>query len=197
MAGRRIATLLASIAGILVLNAAAQTRTIYLANDDHTDFMWSSNAEDYKNAFLKMLDYYLDLADSTKDDASEFQSRFSADGSYWLWTYEANRTASEFERLVEKLKSGHITSPLTLLNLVYGAMPAEAVLRSMYYAGGLERRYSLKFKLALAQENQSLPYGVGALWAGAGALYSWRGICGCASRIPDAWDRPYDMYWWT
>ncbi|MDD8026476.1 MAG: glycoside hydrolase [Acidobacteriota bacterium] len=76
-------------------------------------------------------------------------------------------------------------------------MSAEAVLRSMYYAGGLERRYSLKFKLALAQENQSLPYGVGALWAGAGALYSWRGICGCASRIPDAWDRPYDMYWWT
>jgi alpha-mannosidase len=181
----------------LLLGAAPQTKKIYLANDDHTDFMWSANASRYQTAFLQMLDYYLDQADATSGDASEFQSRFSADGSYWLWTYEANRSAAAFERLVGRMKSGHITAPMTLLHLGYGAMPAEAVLRSLYYAGKLERRYGLKFKLAVMQENQSLPYGLGALWAGAGVSYSWRGICGCASRIPDAWDRPLDMYWWT
>lgn len=186
---------LAALPALLI--AAPQTRRIYLANDDHTDYLWSANESQYRTAFLQMLDYYLDQADATAGDASEFQSRFSADGAYWLWTYETNRSAAAFERLIGRMKSGHITAPMTLLHLGYGAMPAEAVLRSLYYAGRLERSYGLKFKLAVMQENQSLPFGLGALWAGAGASYSWRGICGCASRIPDAWDRPLDMYWWT
>ncbi|MEO6039782.1 MAG: glycoside hydrolase, partial [Saprospiraceae bacterium] len=32
-------------------------------------------------------------------------------------------------------------------------------------------------------ENQTLPLGLGSLWAGAGAKYSWRGVCGCATRF--------------
>ncbi len=174
-----------------------QTKTFYIANDDHTDYMWSSDEAGFRTAFLAMLDYYLDLADSTAGETSDFQSRFNTDGAFWLWTYEKNRTASQFQRLVSRLKDGHVASPMTLLNLGYGGMPAEAVLRSLYYAGRLERTYSMKFKTALAQENQSLPYGLGALWSGAGVSYSWKGICGCASRIPDAWNRPYDIYWWT
>lgn len=180
----------------LVLNGQT-VKKFYIANDDHTDYMWSNNAEDYRAAFLQMLDYYLDLADTTAAEPSEFQSRFHADGTFWLWTYEKNKPKTDFDRLVSRLKSGHISAPLTLLSLAYGGMPAEAVLRSLYYAGKLERRFGLKFKLAAAQENQSLPYGVGALWAGAGASYFWKGICGCASQIPDAWNRPYDMYWWS
>ena len=31
-------------------------------------------------------------------------------------------------------------------------------------------------------ENMTLPGGVASLWAGAGARYSWRGVCGCATR---------------
>ena len=51
----------------------------------------------------------------------------------------------------------------------------------MYYPGQLERRYDLRFRLAVAMENQTLPYGLGALWAGAGARYSWKGVCDCAT----------------
>jgi alpha-mannosidase len=187
-------TLLAVIPS--VLNGQA-TKKFYIAMDDHTDYMWSGNVDQYRSAFLQMIDYYLDLADSTAANPSDFQSRFSCDGSYWLWTYQQNKTQAEFDRLIGRLKDGHMSAPMTLLTLGYGGMPAEAVLRSLFYAGRLERIYGLKFKLALAQENQTLPYGLGALWAGAGASYFWKGICGCASRIPNAWDRPYDMYWWS
>ncbi len=197
MVGRRFAVFGILAALVLAGPAAAQSRRIYLANDDHTDFMWSVDAGQTRDAILRMLDYYLDQAEATDGEPSDFRGRFSADGAYWLWIYESNRTASEFQRLVGKIKTGRVTAPMTLLHLGYGAMPAEAVLRSLYYAGSLERRHGLKFQLAVAMENQSLPYGLGALWAGAGALYSWRGICGCASRIPDAWDRPADMYWWS
>ena len=174
-----------------------EVKRIYIANDDHTDYIWGTDEEGHRLAFLDMLDYYLNLADSTARLPAEFQSRFSCDGTFWLWTYEKNKTQSEFTRLISRVKSGHISVPMTALNICYGGMPAEAVLRSLYYAGQLERRFGLRFRLALAQENQTLPYGLGALWAGAGARYSWRGICGCASRIADAWDREHDVYWWV
>ncbi|MBZ0287462.1 MAG: hypothetical protein K8I30_07595, partial [Anaerolineae bacterium] len=52
---------------------------------------------------------------------------------------------------------------------------------------------------AYTVENQTTPYGLVALWAGAGAKYTWRGICGCTSKIPNmARDpRPNEMYWWV
>ncbi len=194
---KKILAFVFALAVFIVPDLPGPQKRIYLANDDHTDYMWTADVPAFRDAFLAMLDYYLDLADSTAGKAEEFRSRFNPDGTFWIREFEKNRTTGQFERLIERLKDGSIGVPITLLNLCYGGMPAEAVLRSMYYAGRLERRYGLDFSLAAAQENQTLPFGVGTLWAGAGADYFWKGICGCASRNPDAWDRPHDMYWWT
>jgi alpha-mannosidase len=120
-------------------------------------------------AFLEMLDYYLGLADSTAGEAPEYQSRWNCDGSFWIWTYERNKPAADFERLIARIKDGHITAPLNALVVCLGGAPAEAILRGFYYAGQIERRYGLRFRMAIAMENQTLPYGLGALWAGSGA----------------------------
>jgi len=160
-------------------------KRIYLANDDHTDYMWTANEAPYDSAFVHMLDYYLDQIDSTRNFPADFQTRFNCDGSYWLRTYEKYRSPAQFDRLVRALRSGHISSPLTTLVSTYGAQPTEAVLRGMYYAGQLERRLGLRFPMAVAMENQTMPLGLSSLWAGSGARYSWRGVCGCASRIPN------------
>ena len=174
-----------------------ERKKYYLANDEHTDYMWTADAETYRQAFLEMIEYYMDLAESTSTEISDHQSRFNCDGSFWMWTYEKNRTQAQFERFIQKVKSGHLSVPLTALVSCYGGVPAEAVIRGMYYAGKIEREYDLRFKMAVSMENQTLPYGLGALWAGSGAEYSWKGICGCASHIPDAWDREHDIYWWV
>src|SRR5207344_2846285 len=113
---------------------------------------------------------------------TDSRGRFNTDGSLWIWEYERNRSATQFNRLVGHLRDGSLTMPLNPAVLCYGAMPAEAVLRSMYYAGRLERRLGLRFPLAMAMENQTLPGGLASLWAGSGAQYSWRGVCGCASK---------------
>ncbi len=176
----------------------ATPKRIYLAADDHTDYMWTMDEEGYRRAFLEMLDYYLDQADATRGAPPAHQSRWNCDGSFWLWTYERNRSAADFDRLIGRIRSGHISAPLNALASCYGAQPAEAILRGMYYAGSLERRHNLRFSLAVAMENQTLPYGLGALWAGAGARYSWKGICGCASQLPaeNAGERMHEIYWW-
>ena len=178
---------------------AAETvpvKRIYIAPDDHTDYMWTLDEEGYRRAFIEMLDYYLDQIDATAKNLPQYQARWNCDGSLWLWTYERDKPTQDFERLIARVRDGHISVPLTTLASCYGGQPAEAVLRGMYYAGTLERRYHLRLPMALAIEDQTMPFGLGSLWAGAGAKYSWRGICACASRMKDAGDREHDIYWW-
>ena len=166
---------------------------IYIANDDHTDYMWSATETPYRNAFLNMLDYYMAQAETTAWRPADFRGKFSTDGSMWLWIYERERSASQFQRLIGHVRGGSITVPLNTCVQLYGAMPAEAVIRSFSYAGRLERRENLRFPLVVPMENQTLPGGVASLFAGCGAKYSWKGICGCATRI-DAANRPRDVY---
>ncbi len=179
--------------------ASAQQKRLYLANDDHTDYMWTADAETYADVFLDQLDYYLALADSTDQNPSPYQSRFNADGSFWIWTYEHRKSAADFQRLIRRIKDGHISAPMTALVSCYGGQPPEAALRGMYYAGQLERKYDLRFSMAIAMENQTLPLGLASLWAGSGAKYSWRGVCGCASKLPNSVlaQRPHEIYWAT
>lgn len=179
--------------------AHAQTispKRVYLANDDHTDYLWTADEATYRAAFLEMIDFYLNLADTTQNNPPTQQSRFNCDGYFWLWEYEKNKSVADFQRLINRIKDGHLSAPLNALVSCYGGAPAEATLRGMYYPGRLERRYNMSFPLAVAMENQTLPYGLGTLWAGAGAKYSWRGICGCVSRVPSPEDREHDIYWW-
>ncbi len=62
-----------------------------------------------------MLDYYLDLADKTQNEPDEFQSRWNCDGSFWVWVYEKKKSQAEFERLIERIRDGHISLPLNAL----------------------------------------------------------------------------------
>ncbi len=64
----------------------------------------------------------------------------------------------------------------------------------MYYAGRIERKYNLHFELVSAMENQTMPFGVISLWAGAGAKYSWKGVCGCATKVSGLDNRGREIY---
>ena len=178
---------------------AQEAKRFYIANDDHTDFMWTADADTYAEKFVDLLDFHLRLAGETANEPAAFRNRFNCDGSYWLWTYEQRKTAAEFEHLISRVKDGTISVPLNTLVSCYGAQPVEGVLRGLYYAGRLERRYDLRLPMAVAMENQTLPLGLASLFAGAGAQYSWRGVCGCASKIPAKTlsARDHEIYWYT
>ena len=138
--------------------------------------------ETYARVFVETLDFYLDRIDASEAAGlpSARHARWNCDGWMWLWEYEQHKSAAEYARLLARIRSGHISVPLNALVSCYGGMPAEAVLRGMYWPGTVERKHGLRFRLAVAMENQTLPLGLASLWAGAGAEFSWRGICGCA-----------------
>lgn len=169
---------------LLLLQTNAQpVKRLYLANDDHTDFMWTANEAGYDSAFVKMLDYYLDQIDSTQTNPADFQARFNCDGSYWMQAYQRHRSPAQFERLISRIKSGHISMPLHALINCYGGMPTEAAIRGMYYAGQVERKHNIRFRMAGTMENNTIPLGMSSIWAGAGAKYSWNGIGGYGSQM--------------
>ena len=173
-----------------------QSKKIYIANDDHTDYMWSGDEETYKNAFLDMLDYYIKLNDSTVNLPYAQQSKWNCDGSYWVYIYKKNRGKEQFDKLIAQIKRGQITVPLNTLIVLLGAAPAEATLRNMYYAGSLKRRYGLDLTLVLNMEDQVMPLGLSSLWAGSGAKYSWKVVCACATKVNGLDNRKNQMYWY-
>jgi alpha-mannosidase len=182
----------------LQFTVKAQQKRIYIASDDHTDYMWTANEADYKEAFLNMLDWWIHYNDSTAiaNPNPYYQSKWNCDGSFWVSFYEKNRSAADFSRLIAQIKNGQITVPYSPLIVNYGAVPAEAVIRGMYYAGDLERRFNLDLDMATAMENQTLPLGLASLWKGAGAKYCWYGVCNCATSINDLDIRQHEMYWY-
>jgi alpha-mannosidase len=175
-----------------------QQLKVYIANDDHDDLMWAGTESDYIRVWVDMLDYYLNLADTYKDEPTQYQSRFSADGTLWLYYYKQKKSSADFNRLIGRIKDGHINVPKRPTVLTYGGMSAEAVFRSMYYAGELERQYNIQFPIVNSQEDQTLPFGVASLFAGAGCKYSWKGVCNCFTFVPglDNAQRANEIYWW-
>ena len=180
--------------------SGAQVRRFYIANDDHTDYVWSANEAVYKNAMLTTLDKYLFQIDSTIAAGLPFrlQAKYNCDGSFWFWLYEKNRNAAQMNNLVEKVKSGHVTVPYNPLAVLYGGMPIEASLRGMYYGGHLQKKYGIDMKLAMSMEGQTLPLGLSSLWAGSGVRYSWKGICACVSLMKktDLQNRDHEVYFY-
>jgi alpha-mannosidase len=143
-----------------------------------------------------MLDYYMDQAEATALAPWDLRGRFNMDGSLWVTEYRAAHTPAEYARLISHIRDSSLTMPLNTCVQLYGAMPAEAVLRSFYTAGQIERDNGLRFSLVVPMENQTLPGGVASLWAGSGAKYAWKGICNCATPI-DATDRARELYRFT
>lgn len=173
-------------------------KRIYIAADDHTDYMWTGDEQQYREAFVETIDHYLDLADQTDGHPEDYQSRWNCDGLLWFREYEQHRSGQQVARLVARIKSGHVSIPMTMLVSCYGATPTEAVLRGLYYGGIVERKYDLRIPIAVAMENQTIPLGLGMLWAGSGIRYSWKGICGCASKLAASGSqRDHDVYWWV
>lgn len=123
------------LAAAVSLTIADTPRRIYIAPDDHTDYMWSGDEEAYRQAYLEMIDYYLDQADRTAKHPSAQQGRWNLDGSFWMWTYEKNKTPEQFRRLLDRIRDGHMNAPLNAVVSCYGGMPLEAVSRGMYYSG--------------------------------------------------------------
>ncbi len=181
---------------VLLAGTAWGQQRIYLANDDHTDYFWVGTDADYRRVLPEMLDYYMAQAERTADRPPHQRGRFNCDGSFWLYEFERNRPPEAFERLIGHVRAGNISVPYQSLVLLPGAMPTEAVLRDMYYAGRLERRFGLDLDLAVMMENATLPGGIASLWAGSGARFSWKGVCGCVSQVglPRLQSRPREIY---
>lgn len=181
---------------LLQITTKAQVKRLYISNDDHTDYMWTANEANYQTAFIDMLDWWIAHNNATSGNAPEYQSKWNCDGSFWISVYEKNKSAAEFATLISQINKGQITVPYNALITTYGAVPTEAVLRGMYYAGTLERRFGLDLDLALAMENQTLPLGLASLWKGAGAKYCWHGVCACATQMSGFSNRQNEIYWY-
>jgi alpha-mannosidase len=180
---------------LALIHRPAGAHDVYIMNDNHTDYGWNATTDVYDEAMAAEIDYYLNQIEQFANEPPETQARFSADCWWYLYNYEKKRSPVLFDRLIEAIRSGHITVPLNPFVLLYGAMSTEAAIRAGYYPGRMERKYGIRFRLAANIENQTSPWGLASLWAGSGAEYSWKGVCGCATDTPFR-DHVTDVFRW-
>ena len=131
---KRLAIILLVTNFILPFSIFGQKR-FYISPDDHTDYIWIADDATYRQVFLNIIDYYLNKMDATADQSIRSADALECDGNLWMWEYEKNRTPQQFQRFINRIQDGHMSVALNPLVLVYGGMPAEAVLRGMYYPG--------------------------------------------------------------
>jgi len=181
------------------MQAQGQPKRIYLAGNDHTDLFWTADLRTCQKGFINMIDYYLDRADATDTRPAACQARFCCDGNYWMWVYEKGRSREQFLRLIRRIRDGHITVNLAPLCVSPGGMPAEAIIRGMYYPGRIERAHGVRFLVAHSCENPTYPLGLASLWAGSGARYAWGGNFGGDTRVPAKHlrNRKREIFWWV
>jgi alpha-mannosidase len=192
---RLLASLVVLSAWVVLEPERARAHNLYLANDNHTDYGWNATTEAYEASMLSELDYYLGQIAATAGNPPHEQARFSADNWFYLYLYEKNRSHAQFQNLLSRMQSGHITVPLNPFVQLYGALPTEAAIRAGYYPGRIERRYGVSFLLAEDIENQTNPWGLASLWAGSRVKYTWKGICGCITKAPYE-DRTDEVFRW-
>ena len=53
------------VASALASSPANAVKRLYLANDDHTDYFWTTDDVGYRTVFLNMLDFYMAQAEAT------------------------------------------------------------------------------------------------------------------------------------
>jgi alpha-mannosidase len=182
--------------GLVALSSTnLRAHDVYIMNDNHTDYGWNAPTEAYDEAMAAEIDYYLNQIAQFENEPTESQARFSADCWWYLYNYEKQRSPALFNKLIEAIRSGHITVPLNPFVLLYGAMPTEAAIRAGYYPGRMERKYGIQFRLAQNIENHTSPWGLASLWAGSGVEFSWKGVCGCATETPYR-DHVTDVFRW-
>jgi len=172
----------------------AHGHDVFMMNSNHTDYNWNATAAEYEAAMLADLDYYLDQIDATSGHPPHEQARYVPDCWWWLYLYEQNRQPEQFERLIQAIRSGHITIPLNPFVTLYGALPTETAIRAGYYPGRIAREYDLEFLLAENVENHTSPWGLASIWAGSQIRYTWKGVCGCVQSAPSRQDD--ELFWW-
>ncbi len=185
------------ISYLLILSpifAQQDPKRLYLANDTHVDLMYNADEEKWAKLILEMADFYLGLGEGSIKEESARQSKWNYDCSYWLWVLEHRTSPEYFARIIAQIKNQQASVPYNFTLPIYGASTPESILRSYYYSGYLERKYGIDVDIAVCQENATVPLGLASLWAGSGALYSWKGVCNCATKSPTKGVRQHEIY---
>ena len=60
-----LVVLLLSISLLLPQVFLGQQKKLYISNEEHTDYMWTADAQTYRNVFIKQLDYYINLMETS------------------------------------------------------------------------------------------------------------------------------------
>ena len=146
---------------------AAESWTIYVANDNCPDYTWGLSEEQTRQAFADVLRGHLDEMNRTDREPSENRDRYNAAVLQEAICF-CERYPERKDELVRRINEGRVYVSPYLCNTLWGLQSAEGTLRAFYPARRVEREWGIALDAAHHIEQPSLPWGTATLLAGCG-----------------------------
>lgn len=152
--------------------------TVYLCQYSHFDAGYTDLPSFVLDEYLPMLDQVLDWCEETESWSEEVRFHYTIEQAWVAWHYARHRDAAQMERLARYARAGQIEVNAFFGNLISELLGPEELVRALYPAFALQRRYGIPIRTA---EHNDIP---GMNWAYATVLAE-AGIRYLAPGIPD------------
>lgn len=165
-------------------------KKIFIVHHTHTDIGYTDIQTEIFNDHVDFLDKVLDCCKETDNYPEDAKFRWTCEVSWTVKNYFEKRPAriSEF---IKRVKEGRIEITGLYLNLTE-LYTAEELIRSLYFAKGIEKRYGIKIVSAMNSDVPGLSWIIPQILAKSGIKYLSMSTDPIRSFRPEV---PYPFYW--
>jgi len=143
---------------------------IYLLHHTHTDIGYTDVQVQVFEDHAEFLDMVLDFCKQTDDYPDDAKFRWVCETAWTVDNYIRRRDEEKVKELINRIKEGRVEVTALYLN-VTELYSLETLIRSLYFAKGLERKFGINVEVAMNSDVPGISWGVVEILAGCGVPY--------------------------
>ncbi len=144
---------------------------VYLVHHTHTDVGFTHPPSEVVRLHDRYLDEVLELCRATDDWPDDARFRWTCEVSWQVQNYERHRSGAAFAELLRRARSDRMELAAFYLGIHTDLCGAEELVRSLYHAAALRRRYGVPVQAAMVNDIPGVTWGFAQVLARAGVRY--------------------------
>ncbi|MCK4307802.1 hypothetical protein KAW50_06230, partial [candidate division WOR-3 bacterium] len=165
-------------------------KKVFIVHHTHTDIGYTDIQTKIFDNQVDFIDKVLDYCKETDNYPEDSKFRWTCEVSWAVKNYFEKRP-ERIKEFIQRVKEGRIEITGLYLN-VTELYTAEELIRSLYFAKGLERKYGIKVTSAMNSDISGLSWVIPQILAKSGIRYLSMSVDPVRSFRPEV---PYPFYW--
>ncbi|RLF04035.1 MAG: hypothetical protein DRK00_07595 [Thermoprotei archaeon] len=144
---------------------------VYVVQYSHHDLGYTDLPQNVLEEYASIYDLIVRFCEETADWPEDAKFRYQIEQVWSLLHYIRTRSRNEVERLMSLIRSGRLGVSALLGNEVTGLCGHEEIVRLVYPAFRLKRRYGIPLKVAELNDVPGFSWGLASVLAGSGIRF--------------------------